>query len=181
MNFLIYSKIDPVLHGLRGQIFEPVSLLLLCSIESFTRRNLSTGKVDNFSFPVRPKAEMFDKLHSIISHTSSQLLIPTARNLAAVDALIPSGSAVSLPPCGIQCTVSTKHTIKGSGLVHALEALKVESPQRFSLYFVVPEDVFDGFTTVQSYVNAKGGSYVKPLKQLQLVDQIHVEQPKKVI
>ena len=72
-------------------------------------------------------------------------LKPVQQNFESLDAIIP-------PSVGLQMTVASSHPVKLAGLLKVINALGCTKQERFTLYFVVPRDAFDGYKK-QSYLD----------------------------
>ena len=65
------------------------------------------------------------------------------KNFESLDAIIPAR-------VGLQVTVASSHPIKTVGLHEIINALGCFKQEKFTLYFAVPRDAFDGYRK-QSY------------------------------
>jgi len=154
-SFLASAR-DATFAGLRGQLLEMVAHTLLQRGGTFTCRKLvgigpkpaeqkvvfpaSGGEVVSFN--------NVQELHDKRNHYAR----PNAANYGGIDSLIP-------PQNLFQMTVSPHHPV----LIKSLEeidevfqprGITPKPPTTYNLYFVVPEDVFPKFTSVQSYYGA---------------------------
>lgn len=166
---MISSKEIAVLGGVRGQIFEAFSLSFLSHGGNFVCRNLST-KVET-EHQLNIKGITTDKYNLVFPTYPLKLWVPRASNQPAIDALSSGNSKFY----GFQCTVSTAHDIIGNELVKIIK--EIPSDKRFTLYFVVPEDVYDKFNKVQNYVTTKGQEFKQLNPILNRVDQYVLKIP----
>ena len=90
-------------------------------------------------------------------HQKGVYLKPVQQNFESLDAII--------PPCvGLQMTVASSHPVKIAGLQKVIDVLKCTKQRKFSLYFVVPRDVFDHYKQ-QSYVDNTKDENGKKIKK----------------
>ena len=143
----------PELGALRGLLFEPFVFDKLCSgrnmfrIRKLFKQEESSDQVESVSYDMLTKIVFhgYDGLQeSATKNDQSEypLLVPAKGNWESVDAIYP-------PTTLFQMTVSRNHDLKSQGLLDVLQILenleenkKTEEGCRYSLYFIVPYDMF---------------------------------------
>ena len=150
----------PELGALRGLMFEPFVFDKLCSgkkefkIRKLVKREESSNQGEssnqNVSYNMLTKKIVFHGYEGLQESATKNdqsgypLLVPAKENWESVDAIYP-------PTTLFQMTVSRNHDLKSGGLLNVLQILeeleenKTKAGCRYSLYFVVPYDMFWSF------------------------------------
>jgi hypothetical protein len=155
--------------GLRGQLFEVHAHNVLQRGGTFAIKRISIGVGSgaihlSIQSNVQCETKPFDVVD--VDKDNGKYILPRARNAASVDAWMPPGTL-------FQMTVSRSHPVRAVGLERIIE--KNSSSEAVRLYFVVPEDIFDSFTS-QRYVNTNGNDRTR-LGKLIIVEQYVLKLP----
>ena len=141
LRFLEASAENTSLAILRGRMFESHCHELLSQQATLKARKLVkkhatqpasyiekfTGREKTY---FKSNAELGDPDNSL------RYMVPSARNYASVDAIIPGCSQA------FQMTVSTSHPVNAKGIISVMDSCHFES---LKLFFVVPSDIFPNF------------------------------------
>ena len=141
LRFLEASSENTSLAILRGRMFESHCHELLSQQAALKARKLAKKCATQPAsyiekFDVREKTYFKSNAELGDSDNSQRYMVPSARNYASVDAIIPGCSQA------FQMTVSTSHPVNAKGIISVMDSCSLQS---LKLFFVVPNDIFPNF------------------------------------
>jgi len=159
LNFVFNDSVGKsAVAGVRGSLFERFAHERLARGGSFRVRPLTRGgDFVQWNCPALQSMKPFAQVEKLDVQLMTYVT-PTAKNFAALDSFGQFDAAFIV---GFQMTVSSSHAVKSAHLCDVLNKLgyadKPKSGARkFRIVFVVPPDIFDDFTCVQSFLGADG-------------------------
>ena len=150
-----------MLGPMRGVIYERLAHMKLQEGGNFEAKDCITQASVSISLP-KSASYIFSTLEEVRSTGVNVYMMPSAKNLASVDALMQ-------PDKMFQMTVGLRHSVKVEGLNKAADVL---SSNQVDLVFVVPPSVYDGFKK-QSYKSDASSKQPKRIVR-QLVMKVEV-------
>jgi hypothetical protein len=168
-RFVLYQLADQSFRKSthRGKLFELYVLYLFRKGGlTFSTRKLNVKGHGNetLTIPISPKVHTFKDI-IIPRGSSNELFIPLFDNHSATDFIL-------TPDKLFQVTVNVDHPVKKAALSEIIQKMRTSNPSvsEFSLYFVVPEDIYETYPP-QKYSNVDGSVAQNLTKELRKTQQ----------
>ena len=156
MEFLCDCRYEPDLAMVRGSLFKRKAHDLLANGGKFKVHKVEGNKKDK-EIEIKSRKKVYFKTLDDVHADDNTYLLPESQNFKAVHAIAP-------PDTAFQMTAGTSCAIHADEIKHIMEFCKPPPSHRFRLYIVVPDDEFDHFMKMQTYVddNQKATEDVPP-------------------
>ena len=157
MEFLRDCKYERDLSVVRGSLFKRKAHDLLVNGGRFKIRKLVEGNKRDKEIQIKSRKKVYFSTLEDVHADDSTYLIPESQNFKAVHAIAPADAAFLM-------TTGTSCTIHADEVKNIVEFCKPPPSRHFRLYIVVPDDEFDHFMKMQTYVddNQKATENIPP-------------------
>lgn len=146
MEFLHDCKYEQDLTVVRGSLFKRKVHDILVNGGKFIIHKLVEGNKRNEEIKIKSRKKVYFKTLSNIHADDNMYLLPESGNCKSVDAIAP-------PDAAFLMTVSPSCSIHGDEIKDIVKFCKPRPSHHFRLYVVVPEDKFEHFTKMQTYID----------------------------